>query len=111
MRDWYARAVLRHELLHTILAREPDGVISAITDTSWAPHRPTIIDQRFTGVRALDHHLDRLGADHHWSVPVPHQDAGLPQRLRDVGIPLVSLTPVASDGINPGPTPRTDEGN
>jgi GNAT superfamily N-acetyltransferase len=51
MRDWYARAVLRHELLHTILAREPDGVISAITDTSWAPHRPTIIDQRFTGVR------------------------------------------------------------
>jgi mycothiol synthase len=51
MRDWYARAILRDEHLHTILAREPDGVISAITDTSWAPHRPTIIDQRFTGVR------------------------------------------------------------
>jgi GNAT superfamily N-acetyltransferase len=26
-------------------------VISAITDTSWAPHRPAIIEQRFTGVR------------------------------------------------------------
>ena len=51
MRDWYARATLRNESLHTILAREPDGEISAITDTSWASHRPTIIDQRFTGVR------------------------------------------------------------
>ena len=51
MRDWYTRAILRNERLLTIMAREPDGVISAITDTSWASHRPTIIDQRFTGVR------------------------------------------------------------
>ena len=51
MTDWYSRAILRDERLHTILAREPDGVISAITDTSWAPHRPMIIEQRFTGVR------------------------------------------------------------
>ena len=35
---------------------------------------------------------------------------GLLQKLRDVGIPLVSLTPV-SDGTAPGSTPHTDEGN
>ncbi len=51
MRDYYSRLEIAHERLHTILTREPDGVISAITDTSWAPHRPTIIEQRFTGVR------------------------------------------------------------
>ncbi len=51
MRDYYSRLEIADERLHTILTREPDGVISAITDTSWAPHRPTIIEQRFTGVR------------------------------------------------------------
>ncbi|MHB8589274.1 MAG: GNAT family N-acetyltransferase [Candidatus Dormibacteraceae bacterium] len=51
MRDFYARLAISGEQLHTILTREPDGVISAITDTSWAPHRPAIIEQRFTGVR------------------------------------------------------------
>jgi mycothiol synthase len=51
MREYYARLEIGHEQLHTILTREPNGVISAITDTSWAPHRPTIIEQRFTGVR------------------------------------------------------------
>lgn len=51
MRDYYGRLEISHEHLHTILTREPDGVISAITDTSWAPHRPEIIEQRFTGVR------------------------------------------------------------
>jgi GNAT superfamily N-acetyltransferase len=51
MREYYARLEIGHDQLHTILTREPDGVISAITDTSWAPHRPTIIEQRFTGVR------------------------------------------------------------
>jgi GNAT superfamily N-acetyltransferase len=51
MRDYYARLEIGNEQLHTILTREPDGVISAITDTSWAPHRPTIVEQRFTGVR------------------------------------------------------------
>ena len=51
MRDYYARLKIADERLHTILTREPDGVISAITDTSWAPHRPDIIEQRFTGVR------------------------------------------------------------
>src|SRR5258708_13729646 len=51
MREDYARLEIGHDQLHTILTREPDGVISAITDTSWAPHRPTVIEQRFTGVR------------------------------------------------------------
>ena len=51
MRDFYAQIAISGECLHTILTREPDGVISSVTDTMWAPHRPTIVDQRFTGVR------------------------------------------------------------
>ena len=51
MSDHYARLKIGDERLHTVLTREPDGVISAITDMSWAPHRPAIIEQRFTGVR------------------------------------------------------------
>jgi GNAT superfamily N-acetyltransferase len=52
--------VLRHEYEqmdlagmkhHTVLTREPDGVISGMTDMTWAPHRPTILHQLFTGVR------------------------------------------------------------
>ncbi len=45
--------------------------------------------------------------------PVVDQAAlhGLLQRLRDLGVPLVSLTPVASDGTTPGLPLRTDEGN
>jgi mycothiol synthase len=51
LRDHYARLALGDEKLHTMITREPDGVISAITDTVWAPHRPTIVQQQFTGVR------------------------------------------------------------
>jgi GNAT superfamily N-acetyltransferase len=51
IRDFYARLEIGREQLHTILTREPDGVISAITDMTWAPHRPAIINQQFTGVR------------------------------------------------------------
>ncbi len=45
--------------------------------------------------------------------PVVDQAAlhGLLQRLRDLGVSLVSLTPVPTDGITPGLTLRTDEGN
>jgi mycothiol synthase len=51
IRDFYARLDLGGELQYTVLLREPNGVISAVTDTTWAPYRPTIIEQRFTGVR------------------------------------------------------------
>jgi GNAT superfamily N-acetyltransferase len=51
IRDFYARLVISQERLHTILTREPDGVISSITDMTWDPNRPTILEQRFTGVR------------------------------------------------------------
>jgi mycothiol synthase len=50
MRDDYQRHELTGDLLHTVLAREPDRTISAITDVSWAPYRPTIAHQQFTGV-------------------------------------------------------------
>lgn len=52
MRDWYARLDLGGELQYTVLTREPDGVISAMTDATWAPYKPTILQQRFTGVRS-----------------------------------------------------------
>ncbi|MHB8613073.1 MAG: GNAT family N-acetyltransferase [Candidatus Dormibacteraceae bacterium] len=51
LRDFYEQLKIADERLHTMITREPDGMISAVTDTSWAPHRPKIIDQRFTGVR------------------------------------------------------------
>jgi mycothiol synthase len=51
MREWYARMDLSGEVPHTVLTREPDGVISGITDTTWAPYRPVLIHQQFTGVR------------------------------------------------------------
>src|SRR5436853_6077175 len=42
---------LLHEVHHVVLTREPDGTISGMTDVSWAPHRPTMVVQMFTGVR------------------------------------------------------------
>jgi mycothiol synthase len=51
MRDFTDRMAMAKETIHTILAREPDGVISAITDTTWAPYSKAIIYQGFTGVR------------------------------------------------------------
>jgi GNAT superfamily N-acetyltransferase len=51
MRDFYERLKIADERLHTMITREPDGTISAISDTTWAPHRPTIVEQQFTGVR------------------------------------------------------------
>jgi GNAT superfamily N-acetyltransferase len=51
MRDWYARMDLGGELQYTVLTREPDGAISSMTDTTWAPYRRTVVEQRFTGVR------------------------------------------------------------
>jgi GNAT superfamily N-acetyltransferase len=51
MRGWYERMELTGEVQHTVITREPDGVISGITDTVWAPYRRAIIHQAFTGVR------------------------------------------------------------
>ncbi|HSP09560.1 MAG TPA: GNAT family N-acetyltransferase [Candidatus Dormibacteraeota bacterium] len=38
------------EIPHTVLTREPDGAMSAVTDVTWAPYRSTIVHQEFTGV-------------------------------------------------------------
>ncbi len=51
LREWNARRRIGGERQHAMLTREPDGVISGMTDCSWAPHRPTLIHQQFTGVR------------------------------------------------------------
>ena len=51
MREFYARNSATQTVQQTVLAREPNGVISGITDTGWAPHHRTIIHQWFTGVR------------------------------------------------------------
>jgi GNAT superfamily N-acetyltransferase len=34
-----------------VLTREPDGVISGITDVTYTRHLPTLVEQMFTGVR------------------------------------------------------------
>ena len=50
IKDWSDRQALVGEVPHTVLTREPDGVISGITDVTWAPFRRTLIHQNFTGV-------------------------------------------------------------
>jgi GNAT superfamily N-acetyltransferase len=51
MKDWYERQALVGEVQHTVMTREPDGVISGMTDLTWAQYRRTLIHQQFTGVR------------------------------------------------------------
>jgi|SRR5579864_337932 len=51
MREFYQRLAVMRETEHSVLTREPDGMISGITDCKWAPYRSTIIHQGFTGVR------------------------------------------------------------
>ncbi len=50
IKEWYAHAALAKEVVHDVMTREPDGVISGMTDITWAPHRRTLIYQQFTGV-------------------------------------------------------------
>jgi GNAT superfamily N-acetyltransferase len=50
--EWYGRMKMQGMLEYTMLTREPDGVISGITDMSYAPFRAKMIHQGFTGVRA-----------------------------------------------------------
>src|SRR5260370_40705232 len=51
IKEWFARMDMSGEAGHWMLTREPDGVISAITDMYYAPYSPTIVHQGFTGVR------------------------------------------------------------
>jgi GNAT superfamily N-acetyltransferase len=51
MGEWYARLALSGEVQHSVMTREPDGIISGITDTTYAAFRRKIIHQQFTGVR------------------------------------------------------------
>jgi mycothiol synthase len=51
IRESWERQDRVHATTHTVIAREPDGTISGMTDVWWAPHRLSIVDQMFTGVR------------------------------------------------------------
>jgi mycothiol synthase len=51
MREWYAQLQLGDDRIHTVLAREPDGTIGAVTEVIWAPHSESVVRQLFTGVR------------------------------------------------------------
>jgi GNAT superfamily N-acetyltransferase len=51
IKEWFARMDMSGEAGHWMLTREPDGVISGITDMYYAPYNPTIVHQGFTGVR------------------------------------------------------------
>ena len=51
LRDWAERRQLTGEVLYTVLTREPDGTMSGVTEISWAPYRPTMLHQEFTGVQ------------------------------------------------------------
>jgi mycothiol synthase len=54
MRNWYEQMDIDGSQHHVILTREPDGVISGMTDLSWVPHHPKLLRQQFTGVRPSD---------------------------------------------------------
>ena len=51
LKDWYARMAMQGMTEHTMLTREPDGVISGITDLNYVPYKPNMVHQGFTGVR------------------------------------------------------------
>jgi GNAT superfamily N-acetyltransferase len=49
--EWYARMDMAGERDHTMLTREPDGVVSGMTEMTYAPYQANLIHQGFTGVR------------------------------------------------------------
>ena len=51
MAEWYARMDMDGTQHYVMLTREPDGVISGITDLFYTPHKVNLINQGFTGVR------------------------------------------------------------
>jgi GNAT superfamily N-acetyltransferase len=91
LREWHARRSIGGEKQHAVITREPDGVISGMTDCSWAPHRPMHIHQEFTGVRpdargrglgkwikaAMLEHLHELYPDAKW-ISTENADSNAP---------------------------------
>jgi mycothiol synthase len=51
LKEWYARMAVQGITEHTMLTREPDGVISGITDLNHVPYKANMVHQGFTGVR------------------------------------------------------------
>jgi mycothiol synthase len=51
LREWYAQMDIEHVRHHVMLSREPDGLISGVTELAWLEHGPELIYQMFTGVR------------------------------------------------------------
>lgn len=51
IREWDRRMAVTESTVHTVVARERDGDISAITDVSYCRHLPTLVEQMFTGVK------------------------------------------------------------
>jgi mycothiol synthase len=49
--DWFARMDAQGTSQYTMLTREPDGIISGMTDVQYAPYQANMIHQGFTGVR------------------------------------------------------------
>jgi mycothiol synthase len=51
MAEWFARMDAAGRVGHWMVAREPDGTMSGVTDVAYQPYIPTIVQQGFTGVR------------------------------------------------------------
>ena len=51
MREWYARQDMRGTRQHSVVAREPDGLIAGLTDVDWTPYKPALAHQQLTAVR------------------------------------------------------------
>jgi GNAT superfamily N-acetyltransferase len=50
IRYYYERMEAAGETTLSALTREPDGIVTGFTEVTWAPYRPAIIQQQFTGV-------------------------------------------------------------
>jgi mycothiol synthase len=51
MRFWYGQMDVDGGRHHVLIAREPDGVMSGITEVVWLPYRPESVHQMLTSVR------------------------------------------------------------
>ena len=48
--EWYDAMDRLGDSVHTVITRESDGTISAMTDVKWAAYTPDVVHQQFTGV-------------------------------------------------------------